>query len=399
MRERIPGIIHQISTSIPNITEEEKTAFDALAHTIGSNGEVEDRTDSSSLLGEFFRVKVARSIHTGLHWHSISWWLAENYEYFLLNQIHAATKRSDQPDDLFWYLKTKGLEQAIPLFEAAVTPLLQHALQEDALSPALFRQALLRNLWGNKADLSMSGGVVSQKELRSDATNLLLVDDVDAVWQYVVDHAVERVAIMADNTGFEVLCDFLLMALLLHFRPAMHLCYIVKAAPVFVSDVTLADIEPTLCALASSSCLLFLLSLRRSPPVDRVHAPGGGAAQPTLLRRLVLPLHGRARVEHAAGLRAPAEEPAAGDQQGRRQLPPTAGRPALGLRQRVGASARVPAVSRAGDADDEEQRERGHRAASAAASRALRREVGLQREGGNDPVLFSVACLEQTPQL
>lgn len=257
MRERIPGIIRQTAASIESIPVAEKQAYDALAQCIGENGPVEDHTDST-LLGELFRVKLARSCRQGLHWHAISWWLAENYEYFLLDALHASLKRPDQPDDLFWYLKKRGLEGALPLFADCAAPLVDAASQTTALTPALFRLALLRNLWGNKADLSMSGGVVSQKELKSDSANLLLLDDIDAVYEYYCRERVTAVTIMADNTGFEVLCDFLLAALLLHFNAALCITYVVKAAPVFVSDVTLPDVDITLNAMAASSsgCLL-----------------------------------------------------------------------------------------------------------------------------------------------
>lgn len=252
MRERIPGIIRQTAASIESIPVAEKQAYDALAQCIGENGPVEDHTDST-LLGELFRVKLARSCRQGLHWHAISWWLAENYEYFLLDALHASLKRPGQPDDLFWYLKKRGLEGALPLFADCAAPLVDAASQATALTPTLFRLALLRNLWGNKADLSMSGGVVSQKELKSDAANLLLLDDIDAVYEHYCRQGVTAVTIMADNTGFEVLCDFLLAALLLHFNAALHITYVVKAAPVFVSDVTLPDVDITLDAMAASS--------------------------------------------------------------------------------------------------------------------------------------------------
>ena len=252
MRERIPGIIRQTSASIASIPAAEKQAYAALAKCIGENGPVEDRTDSS-LLGELFRVKLARSCRKGLHWHAISWWLAENYEYFLLDALHTSLKQADQPEDLFWYLKKRGLDGALPLFADCAQLLVDTAGQTTTLTLELFRLALLRNLWGNKADLSMSGGVVSQKELKSDSSNLLLLDDIDAVYAYYCSHNITAITIMADNTGFEVLCDFLLAALLLHFNPLLRITYVVKAAPVFVSDVTLSDIDITLSTMAAFS--------------------------------------------------------------------------------------------------------------------------------------------------
>ena len=55
-----------------------------------------------------------------------------------------------------------------------------------------------------------------------------------------------------------LLRTLLLAALLLHFNAALCITYVVKAAPVFVSDVTLPDVDITLNAMAASSsgCLL-----------------------------------------------------------------------------------------------------------------------------------------------
>lgn len=141
MRERIPGIIRQTAASIESIPVAEKQAYDALALCIGENGPVEDHTDST-LLGELLPREACPQLPPGLHWHAISWWLAENYEYFLLDALHASLKRPDQPDDLFWYLKKRGLEGALPLFADCAAPLVDAASQTTALTPALFRLAL-----------------------------------------------------------------------------------------------------------------------------------------------------------------------------------------------------------------------------------------------------------------
>ena len=93
----------------------------------------------------------------------------------------------------------------------------------------------------------MSAGKVESTQ--STASDALLVDDWKPLWTYIQSKSLHRVAIFADNCGLELLCDLALAALLLHDYDDLSITYFIKSDPVFVSDVTPADIEPTMAAL------------------------------------------------------------------------------------------------------------------------------------------------------
>ena len=93
----------------------------------------------------------------------------------------------------------------------------------------------------------MSAGKVESTQ--STASDALLVDDWKPLWTYIQSKSLHRVAIFADNCGLELLCDLALAALLLYVYDDLSITYFIKSDPVFVSDVTPADIEPTMAAL------------------------------------------------------------------------------------------------------------------------------------------------------
>lgn len=250
MRQRIPAIISQTASSIRNLSDKDKHKYEVLAETIGKDGHLIDYvSNSQQLLDILFSPKVIRALIDDLTWHSIPWWLAENYEYVILNRIQQSIASEDIPSDPFYYLKQDALSAAISVFPDLVKPLISEVKENCELSEAIFRAALLRNLWGNKADLSMSGGKVQEDEISSEARNVLLVNHIDTVWSYLHSKHIQKIAIFADNTGLELLCDLALIAILFHYYPDLSIVYVVKSEPVFVSDVTLPDIRPTLEAL------------------------------------------------------------------------------------------------------------------------------------------------------
>lgn len=108
------------------------------------------------------------------------------------------------------------------------------------------RTFLLRSLWGNKADLSLSGGVnVTQASKNSSKLeDNLLTKDLPAAVAYI--ESLERrhdasVAFMLDNCGLELLSDLLFAHALTGagIRVTLH-C---KFWPTFVSDATADDIN------------------------------------------------------------------------------------------------------------------------------------------------------------
>lgn len=254
MRIRIPSIIHQTMNSIPSITEEGKNVYCQLADAIRDDQEVIDYyPHPSNDLSILFQVQYNRYQNDHSTWHSIPWWFAENFEFLCLNHIQEETKTKEQSYDPFYYLKEQSLQSALPIFPSLAKPILQEIHQSNKCSYELFYKVMLCLLWGNKADLSMSSGQIEKTSFQQEQSNILLVNEIEDCWKYLQERKeIKEITICADNVGLELLSDFLLITLLLTFYPSIHIHYIVKDQPVFVSDVTLSAIQPTLTALINT---------------------------------------------------------------------------------------------------------------------------------------------------
>ncbi|KAL4237614.1 hypothetical protein ACF0H5_002328 [Mactra antiquata] len=124
----------------------------------------------------------------------------------------------------------------------------------------LFKQLIQVSLWGNKCDLSISGGADNaQKSCPLDQVNTLcdfiLRDDLDKIWQYVRDKAPCRVDIVLDNAGFELVTDLCLAEFLTSSKLASQIYFHAKSFPWFVSDVTQSDFDFTFQHFMQSNSL------------------------------------------------------------------------------------------------------------------------------------------------
>ncbi|XP_017278692.1 damage-control phosphatase ARMT1 [Kryptolebias marmoratus] len=123
-----------------------------------------------------------------------------------------------------------------------------------------FTKLLQVSLWGNKCDLSISAGKEnSQKTSPIDSLNSLqpfiLVDDSNMVWSALSSsqrleesgkNAAERVDIVLDNAGFELVTDLVLADFLVSSGLVRQVHFHGKCFPWFVSDVTAGDFQWTI---------------------------------------------------------------------------------------------------------------------------------------------------------
>jgi len=77
----------------------------------------------------------------------------------------------------------------------------------------------------------------------------LLADDTAATWEWLRAKRPSRIAIMADNTGTELLMDLALIDFLLEAGLASAIHLYLKPQPFFVSDAMTADVKAGLDAL------------------------------------------------------------------------------------------------------------------------------------------------------
>lgn len=122
-----------------------------------------------------------------------------------------------------------------------------------------FYRLLQVSLWGNKCDLSISGGqdnsqkssiLASLESLKS----FILVNNMDSLWNTFTkgkdvgsENALKtRVDIVLDNAGFELVTDFILADAILFFNLATEVHFHGKCIPWFVSDTTKHDFDWTI---------------------------------------------------------------------------------------------------------------------------------------------------------
>lgn len=241
--------------SIPNLTEQARKKFTEFALSIQNNRTIPAMKSANDELSLLFKVQCNRAIRMHHSWHSIPWWFAENYEFFCLNRIHKETRTEDQSDDPFYYLKQKGLTSAFTLYEQLVKPVLNEVKHSSCLTLEILERMLLCVLWSNQADLSMSGGMINETSASDfSKNNKLLINETSHLWElFQKKKDFRHISVFADNTGMEILCDFVLITTLLHYYPQLTIHYIIKADPVFISDVTLSDVDPSLKILQTST--------------------------------------------------------------------------------------------------------------------------------------------------
>ena len=185
-------------------------------------------------------------------WLNVPWFVAETYFY---RRIVAATgylRRPSPRRDPFRPQKTAGLassRNAIHALAASVAPALE--AERPSIDPLVRAQAAA--LWGNRADLSLwpAGSGADRTTAPNDAH--ILADDRRRTAAWIVDAApLDRIDVVLDNAGFELVSDLTLVALLLETNAAATVQLHVKAHPTFVSDAVVLDVNETIRALATA---------------------------------------------------------------------------------------------------------------------------------------------------
>lgn len=180
-------------------------------------------------------------------WFSAPWWVTENYFYKRMLELTAPATGGADP---FAKQKADSLAGA----SGAFAKMLAQGLDTSSdLAPLV-----ATSLWGNLADLSVSAGAVlvapedasSGKSLGASlGASMMLADDTEALCAKLAACAGKEVIIVLDNCGLEAVSDLLLVDGLLRIVRPSRVTLHCKDAPVFVSDVTIPDVEPTIAWL------------------------------------------------------------------------------------------------------------------------------------------------------
>ncbi|XP_051020353.1 damage-control phosphatase ARMT1 [Acomys russatus] len=189
-----------------------------------------------------------------LRWFFSPWLFAECYMY---RRIHEAMVQSPPIHDFDVFKESKDSN----FFESqesidALCLHLQQLRPVRELSEKQLKEEFLRllqiSLWGNKCDLSLSGGESSSQKTNvinslEDLKPFILINDTEFLWALLskckktAAPPVVRVDIVLDNSGFELLTDLVLADFLLSSELATEIHFHGKTIPWFVSDVTVRD--------------------------------------------------------------------------------------------------------------------------------------------------------------
>jgi uncharacterized protein with ATP-grasp and redox domains len=192
--------------------------------------------------------------YIGKRWLDIPWFFSETYFYRLILDItHYFVLGEYQYIDPFRLQKSQGLEttlDAIISLCCKVNQWLNESQQQPKPQLTSAIALLYFALWGNRADLSLWSAFTedrSQFDIQNQLTHLL-VDDSFAVSKLLTNPRKTeniRIDIVADNAGFELICDLCLGDFLLGSGLADRVYLHLKPHPTFVSDAMIKDVYDT----------------------------------------------------------------------------------------------------------------------------------------------------------
>lgn len=176
----------------------------------------------------------------GKNWLNLPFYWAEAYFY---RRILETTDYFTNGIDPFALQKTRALEIALET--------LRSGSPEIKDFPAL----LYLSLWGNRADLSLwpVGGEESGPSSIERDDSDLLVDDTARVTESIARFRGERIDVILDNAGLELIRDLQAIDFLFSSGVAEKITLHLKAHPTFVSDAMSKDVATTLESLANDS--------------------------------------------------------------------------------------------------------------------------------------------------
>jgi len=191
--------------------------------------------------------------YLGQDWLHPPWFLVEVYFYRRILAISGYFRNGPgRGVDPFAYDKQQGLEHskaAIRELSGRVGPL----LEEEGRRPGVLVDLLFADLWGNQADMSMWPAGSDEAADAQQPQAHTLVDDSAEVAAHFFERPspAERVDILLDNAGFELVADLHLATYLLEHDLARNVRLMAKVHPIFVSDALKEDVLQTVGYLAA----------------------------------------------------------------------------------------------------------------------------------------------------
>ena len=189
------------------------------------------------------------------NWLQVPWFFAETYFYRrILEATGYFQTGGTEAVDPFLYQKEKGLSATQPAIQTLCQNISTWLKQPDERDVWL-AHLLVVDLWGNRADLSLWPADDTSRVGVGGERTQVLVDDSVAVADYLCQLASDmiQIDIIADNAGFELVCDLCLADFLLSSDLAAQVTFHLKSHPTFVSDAMPKDVRYTIDFLTRDS--------------------------------------------------------------------------------------------------------------------------------------------------
>ncbi|XP_044527630.1 damage-control phosphatase ARMT1-like [Gracilinanus agilis] len=286
MKERIPGIIKKAMVSLDEYQSEftkvhgekgtkakEKaySLLNDLLEQLNSDQPFKPLTDNYVDTDIWNQYLENHENNENISWFRAPWLYAECYMY---RRIHEALMLSSPISnfDVFKDLKCQAfLESQEPVI------ILCNYLQElkrkiETLNENDLKQEFLRllqiSLWGNKCDLSLSGGrssaqFITPMSVVEKLKSFIIVNHMDSVWSVLItrkknqEKISTRVDFILDNSGFELYTDLVMADFMIKAKLASEIYFHGKSIPWFVSDTGKNDLNWLIDELKKSrtSCM------------------------------------------------------------------------------------------------------------------------------------------------
>lgn len=185
-------------------------------------------------------------------WYYTEWLFAECYLYRRMKAIFENTKHL-QSYDVFEHQKSGVYYTSLTSIKEATKLTLDSINKISSLSSEEIKKITIDffklSLWSNRADLSLSGGEVTEQESickQLDALDkFILVDDSEKAWKALTEKPANGLPkildIVLDNAGFELYFDLCMADFLISANLVTQVRFHTKNFPWFVSDTNPSD--------------------------------------------------------------------------------------------------------------------------------------------------------------
>ncbi|GLH05280.1 Putative protein-glutamate O-methyltransferase [Gryllus bimaculatus] len=280
MKDRLPIILTQVidhmSREKENIVNEYgKEALEELKIAIGKISKLKNELQTNKPLilleGNASDVTIWNAFLKQLkdeegndpRWFHSAWLATECYMYRRLREAFELTDTLTSFDP-FRSKKQAALLDSLGTINVLCTYVKRLVEQQNCHCSTdiknEFMKLLYVDLWGNRCDLSLSGGekvLMEEDPLQKigQLSEYILIDEAEKVWNTL---AVNReksdviVDMVLDNAGYELYTDLCLADLLVTFSLASQVRFRAKVLPWYVSDVCIPDFQWALQILSNS---------------------------------------------------------------------------------------------------------------------------------------------------